>query len=432
MRTSPLRDQRSRPRIGRPAWIGGLLLAALTAVMASVAGPAAAAPRSISAPAQPGQQAQVSVVDIGQGTPPGQVTWSVSPATAKGPDNTRNLYNYGQVKPGSTIIDHVAIVNRSKQAAAFSLYATDATGTSRQDALLLLEQGKTPTDVGAWATFPGGASQMNTVIPGNRAVIVAFALKVPQLATPGDHTSAMVAAVGIPRKGKSGLAVVQNYRIAVPIELRVPGKLHAAIQIQSLSGGFSVPVNPAGDGSATISYTVANVGNVKQTGSQVVTVTGWFGQKATVRPANLPTILPGDSIRVTVPVPGLYPAGPMTAHVTVNPGWPLRTIKLAGNLRPVSNSASLFAWPWALLGLILLLIAIGFGIWWLLRLRGREHQAEVMAAAARASRETERRLLGRKPTVAAAAPAPGAAAPKGAAPGTQTPGEDASSETTTK
>ena len=42
MRTSPLRDQRSRPRIGRPAWIGVLLVAALTAVMASVAGPAVA------------------------------------------------------------------------------------------------------------------------------------------------------------------------------------------------------------------------------------------------------------------------------------------------------------------------------------------------------------------------------------------------------
>lgn len=379
MRTSPSRPGKPRPGAGRAAWIGGLLLAAITAVTLSVAGPAAA--------------------DAGhRSSSPAKVTWSVMPATARGLDHTRSLYNYGQVKAGSTVTDHVAIVNRSNQAAAFTLYATDATGTSKQNALLLLEQGKKPTDIGAWATFPGGASQMNTVIPGRRAVILPFSLKVPRLATPGDHTGGLVAAVGIPRKDKNGMAVVQNYRIAIPIELRVPGKLHPAVKITSVSTGFSVPVNPAGDGTATISYTVANVGNVKQTGTQTVTVSGWFGQKKTVRSEKLPTILPGTSIRVIVPVYGLYPAGPMTARVTVNPGWPLRTIRLAGNLEPVSNTAALFATPWSLLGLIVLLIAVGVGIWWLLRWRNREHAAQIAAAAARAAHETERRLLGGRPT----------------------------------
>ena len=432
MRIIPLSNHRSHPLNGRRAWIGGLLLGVVAAVTASTAVPAAAAPQSAAVVASQAHQTQLT---SGGASNPNHVTWSVLPATPTGVDRSRNLFNYGIVKPGSTILDHVEIVNHSKQSAAFSIYGTDATGTSPQNALLLLSAGKKPTDIGSWVTFPGGASELGTIIPGGKAIVVLFTVKIPLLATPGDHTGALVAAVGIPKKTANGLAVVENYRIAVPIEMRVPGALRAGIQVQSMSGGFSVPLNPAGSGTATISYTVANVGNVKQTGAQEVTVTGPFGEKATVHPPKLPTILPGDSIRVTVPVSGLYPAGPMTAKVTVTPSWPPRTIALTSALKPVNGSASLFAMPWALLGLILLLIAIGFAVWWLLRWRRREHQAEVSAAAARASRETERRLLASKPAAAAAAavaPTPGAQAQGETTPGTESPGADASSGTATE
>lgn len=425
MRIIPLSNHRSSHLNGRRAWFGGVLLGLVAAVTASTAGPAAAAPQSAAVAASKAQRTQQA---SGGSSSPNQVKWSELPATATGVDRSRNLFNYGVVKPGSTVIDHVEIVNRSKQAAAFSIYGTDATGTSAQNALLLLPQGKKPTDIGSWVGFQGGASELGTIIPGGKAIVLLFTIKIPLLATPGDHTGALIAAVGIPKKSANGLAVVENYRIAVPIEMRVPGALRAGIQIQSISGGFSVPLNPAGSGTATISYTVANVGNVKQTGAQAVTVTGPFGEKATVRPTKLPTILPGDSIRVTVPVSGLYPAGPMSAHVTVTPAWPPRTIALSTALQPVNGSASLFAMPWALLGLILLLIAIGFGVWWLLRWRRREHQAEIAAAAARASRETERRLA-TKPKAAAVAPSPNAPVQGATAPATESPGEDSSSGT---
>jgi hypothetical protein len=51
--------------------------------------------------------------------------------------------------------------------------------------------------------------------------------------------------------------------------------------------------------------------------------------------------------------------------------------------------------PWSLIGLILLLAAIGVGVWYALRWRRRTHRAEVAAAAAKARRDTERRLLGK-------------------------------------
>jgi hypothetical protein len=402
---------RARGRI----WAGCLLLAGITGAMAT--GPAAiAAPTA----ATIGTQLAASAA----GTPSGQVTWSVQPATAKGPDPSRVDFSYGVVAAGSLIQDHVEIVNRSSESAAFSVYGTDATGTSPQGALLLLGSSQKSTDIGSWASFPGGAKQLSTIIPGSKAIIVAFTVNVPRQATPGDHTGAVVAAVGVTRKNAAGENVVENYRIAVPIELRVPGPLRAGLQVKSISTGFSDPVNPFGTGSAAVSYTMTNTGNVRQSAASAVSVTGLFGQAATVHPAKLPTILPGDSVRVTVSVPGLFPAGPMTANVDVTAGWPTGTIPLAHAAPAVTGSASLFAFPWSLLGLILLLVAIGVGIWYYYRWRGRIRRAELAAVAARASRDTERRLLGGQAAAnghsAAAAsdgPGTGAAPAEATAPG---------------
>jgi hypothetical protein len=441
-----LTPSRARGRI----WAGCLLAAV-------VAGAVAAGPAAVAAPVSPaaaGAKAQLAA--SAAGTPAGQVTWSVQPATSKGPDPTRIEFSYGVVAAGSSIADHVEIVNRSSQSAAFSVYATDATGTSPQGALLLLGSSQKSTDIGAWASFPGGAKQLSTVIPGKTAIIEAFTINVPRQATPGDHTGAMVAAVGVSRRNAAGEMVMENYRIAVPLELRVPGPLHAGIQVQSISTGFSDPLNPFGTGSATVSYTMTNTGNVRQSATPTVDVTGLFGQKATVHPPKLPTILPGDSVRVTVNLPGLFPDGPMTAHVDAAAGWPTGTIPLAQAAPAATGSASLFAFPWSLLGLILLLAAIGVGIWFYFRWRGRLRRAELAAVAARASRETERRLLGGRaaanghaansqpangdgtkppagPTVTEAAPAETKAAPaEAAAPGGTPDGGGPATEGTTE
>jgi hypothetical protein len=370
---------------------GGLLLALAGAAAAAATGPAAAAPLSGTTAVQQGSRAGTAA-----STPTSQspITWSILPATSTGPDKTRQRFSYGVLKPGSTVTDHVEIVNDSKQSAAFSIYGTDAAGTSPKGTLLLLAPQKKPTDIGSWVHFPGGAAQLSTIIPAGEAIVTQFTLEVPLQATPGDHTGAVVAQVGIPHTNSAGLSVTENYRIAVPLELRVTGALSAGLQVRSISTGFSDPLNPFGTGSATVSYTIVNTGNVRQAGAQTVTVTGPFGQKVVVHPPQLPTILPGDSIRVTAQAPGLFPAGPMTAAVDVNASWPADTIALGQAAPEATGNASLFAFPWTLLGLVLLLVAIGVGIWFYLRWRARLRRAELASVAARASRETERRLLG--------------------------------------
>jgi hypothetical protein len=361
---------------------GGLLLAAIV-TGAVAAGPAALASRSS------------AVAQSAQSGGPERVTWSASPASATAPDY-RTTFSYTNIKPGSTIFDHVAVFNRSPQSVAFLIYGTDATGTTPAGVLTLLPENKKPRDIGSWVKLGGGVSQLSVVIPADKGIIEPFRLAVPRLATPGDHTGGMMVAVGFPRRTTQGSVVVAYQRIGVPIELRVTGPLHAGLRVESISTGFRSPLNPFGHGSATVSYSVQNVGNVYLTGSQVVSVTGPFGMSSKLRLRNLPTVLPGDSIRYTAQTSGLYPLGPMTAHVSVSPGLPSGAPPLALPAGYVTGTASLFAVPWPLIVLILLVIGVAVAGWRGRGWRQRRLRAKLDAAAESARRETERRLLGHK------------------------------------
>jgi hypothetical protein len=371
-------DCRRRSPLRARVLAGSLLLAAI--------GTVAAVPAASASPLSPGLRAS--------GRPgAGVVSWSVEPASATAPDS-RTRFTYQNIKPGTVIFDHVAVFNRSSQAVAFSIYATDATGTSASGALTLLQTGQRPTAIGAWTTFPGHISELSIIIPANKGIIEPFTITVPRRATPGDHIGGMIAAVGVPRRTPTGQMVTEYQRIAVPMELRVTGKLVAALAVKSVSIGFGNPVSPFGGGSAHVTYSVVNTGNVMLAGTQIVTVTGPFGAKSIIRVPKLPVVLPGDSVQYAVSSGGLYPAGSVTAHVTVTPGWPADATPLPVALTSASASASLFAVPWALIVLIVVLAAGGYALLRLRRVRRRAHQAEIVAAADRARRETERRLLG--------------------------------------
>jgi len=364
---------------------GSLLLAvigAFAAVPAASAVPLSpASPVSATRPVQPAS-----------GAPAGVISWSVEPASATAPD-TRTRFSYPNIKPGTSIFDHVAVFNRSSQPVAFEIYATDATGTSASGALTLLPANQRPTGLGAWVTFPGHGSQLSIVIGAGKGVIEPFTITVPLRATPGDHIGGMIAAVGAQHRTANGTLVTLSQRIAVPMELRVTGKLVAALTVQSVSLGLSNPFNPFGGGSAHVTYSVVNTGNVILGATQTVTVTGPFGA-STVRAPAVPYVLPGDSIQYNVAVGRVYPAGSVAAHVTVTPTWPADATPLPVALASASASGSLFAVPWALLVLIIVLGGGGYAWWRRVQTRRLAHEAEIDAAADRARRETERRLLG--------------------------------------
>jgi hypothetical protein len=381
----------SRRILGR-LLAGGLLLATVAA------GAVAAGPAALASQSSVGSQSS-AVFGSAQAVSDGTVTWSVIPASATQPDY-RSKFSYTNIKPGSTITDHVAVLNRSSQGVAFSIYATDATGTTAANALILMPATQTPRDIGSWVTFPKGVSRLSIIIPGGKGIIEAFKVAVPRHATPGDHTGGLIASVSFNRTNSQGQIVREDQRIAVPIELRVTGPLHAGLAVESISTGFHSPLSPFASGSATVSYTVHNTGNVRLTGSQAVSVTGPFGISSKLKLTKLPTVLPGDSIRLTAQARGLYPLGPMTAHVSLTPSIPTGAPQLALPAGGVIGTASLFAVPWSLLVLVILLIGTAYCGWRARGWRQRRLRSKLEAVAEGARRETEKRLLGNKSTTA--------------------------------
>src|SRR5215472_17177126 len=254
----------------------------------------AAEPAALASPSVPGSPSHTSQAAGKFPSKPaaGRLSWSEVPASATAPDS-RLKFSYVTIKPGSSISDHVAVINRSSQAVAFTLYGTDAIGTTARNTLILLPAAKKPVDIGSWVKFPGHLAQLSLIIPAHKGVIEAFKVAVPQQATPGDHTGAMIASVAFQRKNALGQVVTIDDRVAVPIELRVTGPLHARLRVESISPGYNNAFSPFTAGSANVSYSVVNTGNVRLSGQQAVSVSGLFGVSAKVRLAALPVVLPG-------------------------------------------------------------------------------------------------------------------------------------------
>ena len=322
----------------------------------------------------------------------GSVTWSVQPANSAGPSK-RTTFSWTNVKPRTVIHDYVAITNYSQAAVTFQVYATDAVTTS-SGSLDLLPHDKLPTDVGAWATF----EHSSVTVPARGRVIEPLTLTVPQNATPGDHTGGVVGAVSERAKASNGQPVVVDRRIGVPIHLRVAGGLHPVLTVDSVSSGFHGTLNPFGSGGTNVAYTVHNAGNVRLSGAQTVSVTGPFGTTlATVHPSALPSLLPGESVRVTAHLSGVFPAGPLTVHIKVTPSSGAGVPTLTAAVQPVSRSVGLWATPLAQLLSLVVIVLVGVGAWWLLRWRRRTRQAALAAATEAGRKQAAVELGSRSP-----------------------------------
>jgi hypothetical protein len=374
------------PRRGRGQVLTGALLLAVIGTAAAMSGPAAVAAPSAAATVA-GKPKHGSNSPSG-----GSISWSEIPASATAPDH-RNTFNYANVVPGTTISDHVAVLNRSSQSVAFTVYATDATGTTQSNALIILPPDATPTQIGAWATFPRNVAQLSVIIPGDKGVIEPFTIRVPRDASPGDHVGAMVASVTVRRTTRTGTSFNETQRIAVPILMRVIGPLHAGLRVESVSVAYHGRVNPLSDGRATVTFSVQNTGNVLLGGSQHVSVSGVFGA-AVVTLKSLPVVLPGRAVRITETTGYLYGAGPLTAHVSLGPTAAPGEPRLVAAMSPVTGSASTVAVPWSILVILIVMAGgiVGLSQW--MRYRRRQLQEAVKAVADNVRRETEQRLLG--------------------------------------
>jgi len=344
------------PRAGRLAAASAALLTAVVAVGGSPA--ALAAVTAPSAGGTPMARSLSARPDSAQPpVQPGQTRWTVHPSTPNVLDS-RPDFNYTGVESGAKISDYVAVVNESLHTQVFAVYASDAyiTSTGAYD---LLPAGQQPTKVGAWIHLAKTSANLKA---GHQAIIP-FTLTVPDNVAPGDYSGGIVAQITVP--GKGGIKV--DERVGARVYVRVAGKLAPSLGVSSLLTSYHGTVNPAGGGTATVTYTVTNTGNVRLGYEQQVTVSGWLGASATVHPKGLAQLLPGNSIQVHTTVPDVWPAGALTATVK------LTAIAVPGSTTPpvplTDQSSSLFEFPWPQLVALIVVILLGLAAWLGLRWR---------------------------------------------------------------
>jgi len=307
---------------------------------------------------------------------------SAAPASEGSIDESRSRFSY-QIDPGQSVSDEYFIQNTGTVDQTVVVYATDAFNSESGD-FALLDTAENPTDVGSWVVFGGGEARLDLVLKPGESRIIEFTLNVPAEASPGDHAGGIVVSAQT-----LGGQVSLDRRIATRLYARVAGDLVPQIAIGSVEAVYEGEFfNPFG-GTATITTTLSNTGNVSLGADVVAGVNGIFGiplaQPSTIE---VPELLPGTTRTYTFEVTGVG------AWVYLNP-----YVKLVGTIDSdafdpgpmpsIDRNVVLFVVPWHFL---LLLVAVGV---LLIQLRSRARANEKRAqdwvayAAAQAAQEKQ-------------------------------------------
>jgi len=287
--------------------------------------------------------------------PPTTFTWSVRPTpTEEYPERVNFAYD---MPAGSIVRDSIRVRNFGNEVLPLVIYATDAL-TTPSGSLDLLPAGEEPTGAGLWITLepptaiaPG---QGLLLVPGQGFVDVPFLVTVPENAESGDHVGGIV--TSYLTEGSEG-PVMFDHRLAIRVQIRVEGELLPSLEVSELTTTYHGTLNPFSAGVVQAGYTVTNTGNVRLAADQVVRTRGLFGilsQEATLE--SMPELLPGDSLRFSVEVPGVWPTFRTSTEVEVTPTAVRADDSLT--LEPATASIATWSIPWSQLGLLLLIAAI--------------------------------------------------------------------------
>ena len=306
------------------------------------------------------------------GTPaPDRVTFGLG-AASKGNLDGRTAIQVVEPR-GFTFRDQVAVVNLSLTPLTLHLYAVDV----HNDVNGRLEPdvaSQKPTDLGLWVTLdtPGGSHQI--VVPAQGRLLVPISVHVPKNAPVGDHVAGIMVGLNTQAQGQGKTATNLNVekRVGMQLSVRVAGQLTSQLSVTDMHVTYSGAISPFARGTAHVTYDIRNTGTVRLSGTQSLSIQGLLGSAAPVVDVpDVPMLLPGGVAAVSLDVPGVLPAGPLTADVTVNPQ------SAPGDADPPSQPATastrFWAIDWTLLALIMLLV---LGIAWFVRYRRRRPTPE--------------------------------------------------------
>ena len=297
--------------------------------------------------------------------------WSAAPSDAAGTLDGRTRFEL-EVAPGAPLEEHVLVTNSSTVEREFAVYGADGFNTPL-GGYDVGAAALAATDVGAWVAV----ATPTVTIAALSTAVVPFTVTVPEGATPGDHPGGVV--VSPVRAQVTDAGVLVDTRVAVRLNVRVPGEITPALEVRDVAGSYGFAALPFTSAPATVTFEVVNTGNVKVVGVPRVRLTGPFGMAlAEVGADETHEVLPGDSFTVTTELAGVAPVGWATAVVDVEmaaaPG-PDTEIPL------VSSTArtAVLAISWTTLAAVLV---IGLIVWFVVRrVRRRRHEGAQMWSA---------------------------------------------------
>ncbi|XVQ83693.1 hypothetical protein ACQP2K_33385 [Microbispora siamensis] len=271
-------------------------------------------------------------------------TWSVVPADAGGPDG-RSVIDI-ELASGQQVTEHIAVINRSTQPVDFSIDANDGYLTSK-GYFDMRPSDATPTDGGSWVEVPD-----KVTIAGGATAVVPVKVSIPQNATPGDHPAGVTASV----ETISGQVRVQN-RVGVRLNIRVTGNFVAKVAVSGVRADYTWSWNPFAAGTVEVTYTVANVGNVRLAPDSRILTSTFAGESGwdDTSEAKAREIMPGGSRTFTARVTGAWPLGPIDTTIMAIPspaGKPLPGV----TAERVAIDTTVWAIPWPQLALLALLV----------------------------------------------------------------------------
>ncbi len=295
----------SRPRVQRQLARCAAVAAALIAVVVPGSAVAWSFPTAATPPSLPPTDSSTPPADGADPAAAGAEveivqSWTLTPGGGQEGDAASNRPDLTyQVAPGATIDDTVIVYNLGNVPLLFRIYATDAFNND-DGQFDLIPGADVPVDAGSWVTL---VQEDITLEPGKQATIP-FTLRVPIDATPGDHVGAIVAANIQTTDNGDGQVIDVERRTGTRLYLQVDGPLNPDLAVVDLTTDYHHSANPFG-GTADVSFTIENRGNVRLGGTPVVEFSGPLGlAKKTITLPEIPELLPGEEVALTTEVDG--------------------------------------------------------------------------------------------------------------------------------
>ncbi|MFE7467533.1 WxL protein peptidoglycan domain-containing protein [Streptomyces sp. NPDC057499] len=276
-------------------------------------------------------------------------SWSVYPATTgTGP----RPYFYLSADPGATLRDKVTVTNKTDRPQTYRLYAADAYNTARDGGFAVRGKGERQRSVGAWAR----TGREKVTVPPRGSVDVPLTITVPEDAEPGDHPGALVALdERVDPAGDGSVAVGIQRAVGARIYLRVNGPTVPALSVDDIRIEHTQPLVPGtGESRAVISYTLRNRGNVTLSPKVALRAEGLFGRTLLDRDLKrVPSeLLPRQQVRLTE----RWAGAPQLE-------WGEVRLTVSAPRTRESATASYFALPWLMAGILLVAVGGGTALW---------------------------------------------------------------------